>query len=71
MWCGAEKDVRVKLKQDDYKRLHAIMTNTSERKIWEAMRAGVPVSETASSVPDARFHACGKWKPVYRTSMMC
>lgn len=51
-----EKDVRVKLKQDDYKRLHAIMTNTSERKIWEAMRAGVPVSETASSVPD-EFHA--------------
>lgn len=50
--------IRVKLKYAEYLRLHKILTNVTEKTIWEMLRDGKsPVGELAGFVPD-EFH---KW----------
>lgn len=43
---------RVKVKLDEYLRLHRIMSSTSNRTIWEALRAGTNLAALFESVPD-------------------
>lgn len=47
-----DADVRVKLKQDEYVRLHRLVTGVSERRIWEALSAGEDLSDWLEAVPD-------------------
>lgn len=42
----------VKLKQDDYIRLHALITRTSTTTIWSALMSGQPITEQQATVPD-------------------
>jgi RNA ligase len=46
---------RLKIKFDEYKRLHKILTNTTERSIWESMKEGKTLAEFIEAVPD-EFH---------------
>lgn len=43
---------RVKVKIADYVRLHAIITRTSERTVWEALKSGTDMSDLLAVVPD-------------------
>jgi len=43
---------RMKIKGEEYKRLHRILTNISNRDIWEYLRAGKPLDEILDKVPD-------------------
>ena len=47
-----DDDVRVKIKHDEYVRLHRLVTGVSERRIWEALSAGVDLHEWLEAVPD-------------------
>ena len=51
-----ESGMRVKVKFEEYVRLHAILTNTSTKTIWRALKDGVPYTETLEQVPD-EFYA--------------
>jgi len=42
----------VKVKQEDYVRLHRIVTGLSERSVWEHMTAGLPLGDLLSTLPD-------------------
>lgn len=44
--------VRVKVKFDRYKQLHRVMTNVTERTIWEATKNGDDVTELLQHLPD-------------------
>ncbi|MCI0485276.1 MAG: T4 RnlA family RNA ligase [Blastocatellia bacterium] len=46
---------RVKLKFDEYKRLHKLLTGVTARHIWEDMRDGRDISEIIDRVPDEYF----------------
>jgi RNA ligase len=46
---------RCKIKFEDYIRLHRVMTNISEKKIWEALKDGKPISSILENVPDEFF----------------
>lgn len=48
---------RLKFKFEEYKRLHKILTNTTERSVWENMKEGKGIKELIEVVPD-EFH---KW----------
>ena len=43
---------RVKIKFDEYKRLHRILTGISPKAIWEALRSGDDLSDIIERVPD-------------------
>ncbi len=43
---------RVKIKFDEYVRLHKIVTNISSYDIWEALKLGKPLDEILDRVPD-------------------
>lgn len=43
---------RVKIKLDEYLRLHRIMSSTSNRTVWEALAAGSGLAQMMESVPD-------------------
>jgi RNA ligase len=45
----------VKLKQEDYIRLHKLITGLSERSVWEHLSAGLPLGDLLASIPD-EFH---------------
>ena len=46
---------RVKVKFEEYVRLHRIITNVSNLDIWEKLRAGEPLDEVLEKVPDEFF----------------
>jgi RNA ligase len=45
----------VKVKQEDYVRLHRLVTGLSERRVWEAIVAGETLQATIEPLPD-EFH---------------
>ena len=45
-------DFRVKVKLDEYVRLHRILTNVSNVSIWEALKNGDDLEEILQNVPD-------------------
>lgn len=46
----------VKIKQEDYVRLHRIVTGLNERTVWEHLSEGKPLEELLEPLPD-EFHA--------------
>lgn len=50
-----QTDERIKLKQDDYVRLHRIVTGLNARLVWELFAAGKPLDDLFESLPD-EFH---------------
>lgn len=42
----------VKIKQEDYVRLHRIVTGLSERSVWEHMSDGLPLGDLLGTLPD-------------------
>jgi len=51
----AHSNTRVKIKQDDYVRLHRIVTGWNERTIWEHLSAGKTLDQLIEGLPD-EFH---------------
>jgi RNA ligase len=47
---------RMKIKGDEYKRLHRILTNISNRDIWEYLKDGKPLDEILDKVPDEFYN---------------
>lgn len=43
---------RIKIKTEDYKRLHKILTNINEKRIWECISNGQGLQEILDVVPD-------------------
>ena len=53
---------RMKIKFEEYKRLHRIFTNVSNRSIWEILKDGGDFKELIDRVPDEFFHWLEKTK---------
>ena len=51
-----DSDERVKLKQEDYVRMHKIVTGLNARSVWEALAAGIDLDMFVAGLPD-EFHA--------------
>ena len=47
---------RMKIKGEEYKRLHRILTNISNRDIWEYLKDGKPLDEILDKVPDEFYN---------------
>jgi len=52
-----ESGQRVKIKFDEYKRLHKLLTGVSPKAIWEVLKSGSDISKVIERVPDEFF----KW----------
>lgn len=50
-----ESGFRVKVKFDEYKRLHKLLTGINARHIWEELRAGRNLNEIIGRVPDEYY----------------
>lgn len=50
-----DTDERVKVKQEDYVKLHRIVTGFNERVVWEHLSAGKPLADLLTPLPD-EFH---------------
>ncbi len=50
-----ESGQRVKIKFDEYKRLHKLLTGVSPKAIWEVLQAGDDLSKVIERVPDEFF----------------
>jgi RNA ligase len=50
--CRYSNGLRLKLKSDDYKRLHKIITGFSEKDVWEALKQGKTLDDMLNLVPD-------------------
>ncbi len=46
---------RVKIKFDEYKRLHKLLTGVSPKAIWEVLKSGSDISKVIERVPDEFF----------------
>lgn len=51
-----ESGFRMKVKFEEYKRLHRIFTNVSNKSIWEILRTGGDFKELVDRVPDEFFN---------------
>jgi RNA ligase len=58
-------DVRVKVKHETYMRLHKLMTNTTERHVWEVIAAGESPAIIFAEAPD-EFH---QWIRIVESKM--
>lgn len=47
---------RMKIKGEEYKRLHKILTNVSNRDIWEYLKDGKPLDQILDKVPDEFYN---------------
>lgn len=50
-----DKDDRIKVKQEDYVRLHRILTGLTARTVWEHLLTGQPLVDLITPLPD-EFH---------------
>lgn len=47
-----ESDARVKIKQDDYVRLHRVVTGVTERRVWEVLKSGDALDDWLADLPE-------------------
>lgn len=59
--------LRVKVKHDDYKRLHRIITGVNARHIWEALAAGQDPTTELDGVPDEIYGWIGSTSEKLKT----
>lgn len=72
-------DYRVKVKFEDYVRLHRIMTGLTSRKVWEMLKNDAPLDEYLKDVPDEFYQwvqnkikeLTEKFDAVYTESVSC
>jgi RNA ligase len=57
-----ESGFRMKIKFEDYCRLHSIVTNVSNKTIWEHLKNGLPFEELLDRVPDEFYSWVEKTK---------
>ena len=50
-----EDDTRIKIKQSDYVRLHRLVTDVSERRVWEVLSEAGSVDDWLENVPDELY----------------
>lgn len=50
-----EEDNRLKIKQSDYVRLHRLVTDVSERRVWEVLSESGSVDDWLENVPDELY----------------
>ncbi len=50
--CRYSNGLRLKLKSEDYRRLHKILTGFSAKDVWEALRQGKTLDDLLNIVPD-------------------
>lgn len=50
--CRYPNGLRLKLKSEDYRRLHKILTGFSAKDVWEALRQGKTLDDLLNIVPD-------------------
>jgi RNA ligase len=62
-----ENGYRVKVKFEEYKRLHYILTNVSNISIWEHLKAGDTLNEILHLVPDEFYNWVRKTEANLRT----
>jgi RNA ligase len=60
-----ESGLRIKLKFEEYKRLHRIVTCVTSRSIWDALRSGSDLTEILERVPDEFY----KWVKELKTKL--
>ena len=60
------KGFRVKIKHEEYVRLHKIITGCSNRTVWEYLKDGKPFDELLSNVPDEFY----SWLEKTRESLL-
>jgi len=53
--CKYSDGLRVKIKSDDYKRLHKILSGFGEKDIWESLSQGKSLDSFLNTVPDEFF----------------
>lgn len=53
--CKYSNNLRVKIKSDDYKRLHKILSGFGEKDIWEFLSSGRSLDSFLDTVPDEFF----------------
>lgn len=58
---------RMKIKGEEYKRLHRILTNISNRDIWEYLKDGKPLDEILDKVPDEFYNWVKETKNKFET----
>lgn len=56
---------RMKIKGDEYKRLHRILTNISNRDIFEYVKEGKPLDEILDKVPDEFYNWVKETKEMF------
>lgn len=50
-----DHDIRVKIKHDEYVRLHRLLTDVSERRVWEVLATGEDLAPWLDGVPDELY----------------
>lgn len=55
-----KKDERLKLKQEDYVRLHRLVTGLNERRIWESLSGGLSDVDLLTPMPEEFAEWAGK-----------
>lgn len=58
---------RIKVKFEEYKRLHRIMANVSSKSIWENLMAGKSLEEMIEHVPDEFYNWVRKTEQQFRS----
>ncbi len=57
-----ESDERLKVKFEEYLRIHKIMFNLSKRAVWEALSNGLNIDEWLSELPDEFTGEAKSWR---------
>jgi RNA ligase len=65
--CRYSNGLRLKLKSEDYKRLHKIITGFSEKDVWEALKHGKNLDDMLDLVPDEFY----QWMKKTEADMIC
>jgi RNA ligase len=65
--CRYSNGLRLKLKSDEYKRLHRIITGFSEKDVWEALKQGKTLDDMLDLVPDEFY----QWMKKIESDMIC
>lgn len=51
----SDTDMRIKIKEESYVRLHQLVTDVSERRVWEALSSNIDIEAAFEGVPDELF----------------
>ncbi|MCX9084214.1 MAG: hypothetical protein OIN87_05360 [Candidatus Methanoperedens sp.] len=64
--CRYSNGLRLKIKSDDYKRLHKVITGFSEKDVWEALKQGKTLDDTESDLRSSKDNIIEKATVMFR-----